>query len=129
MPRPSRSDSGSATRPSSRNSSTIEATETAGTARVRVRNTGDRAGSTVVQVYAVDTQAARPVPQLVGFRRVDLDAGAETIVDVGLDLTPTRERDPGTRVWSRRPGSWAIVAAPCSPAGVEGSQELSIRVR
>ncbi|WP_426516971.1 beta-glucosidase [Diaminobutyricibacter sp. McL0618] len=106
-----------------------EATETTGTARVSVHNTGERAGSTVVQVYAVDTQAARPVPQLVGFRRVELDAGAETIVDVSLDLTPVRERDPGTRSWSRRPGSWAIVAAPCSPAGVDGAQELSIRVR
>ncbi len=105
-----------------------DAAETAGTARVRVRNTGGRAGSTVVQVYAVDTDAVPPVPQLVGFQRVRLDAGAETIVEIALDLTPTRERDPGTRMWSRRPGTWAIMAAPHSPAGVEGVQPLGIKV-
>jgi beta-glucosidase len=46
---------------------------------VRVRNTGARAGSEVVQLYLHDVVAsvARPVQQLIGFARVDLDAGAE----------------------------------------------------
>ena len=45
---------------------------------VRVRNTGARAGSEVVQLYLHDVVAsvARPVQQLIGFARVDLDAGA-----------------------------------------------------
>lgn len=52
------------------------------TARVRVRNTGERAGTDVVQLYARDVHASvtRPVAQLLGFARVDLDAGAEATV-------------------------------------------------
>jgi beta-glucosidase len=100
------------------------ATDVDGTARVRVRNTGDRLGSTVAQVYAVDTAAARIVPQLIGFRRVELAPGTEAVVDVPLDLTPTRERDPQTRAWSRRPGNWSIVAAAHSPHTVAGARPL-----
>ncbi|MDT0184026.1 glycoside hydrolase family 3 C-terminal domain-containing protein [Microbacterium sp. ARD31] len=100
------------------------AAEENGTARVRVRNTGERLGSTVAQVYAVDTAAKRVVPQLVGFRRVELAPGAEAVVDVHLDLTPTRERDPQTRVWSRRPGTWAVVADAHSPSSTAGARRL-----
>ena len=46
----------------------------------RVRNTGTRAGAEVVQLYLHDlvAQIARPVKQLVGFVRVDLEQG-ETV--------------------------------------------------
>ena len=49
---------------------------------VRVRNTGERAGSDVVQLYARDVAASvtRPVAQLLGYQRVDLAAGGETLV-------------------------------------------------
>lgn len=99
-------------------------TDTHGIASVRVRNTGGRIGSTVAQLYAVDIEAARAVPQLIGFRRVELEPGAEAIVDVALDLTPTRQRDPGTRTWSRRPGTWHVLAAQHSPTSNDGAQPL-----
>jgi beta-glucosidase len=102
----------------------LTSSEEAGTARVRLRNTGDRLGSTVAQVYAVDTSAERAVPQLVGFRRVELQPGADAIVDVDLDLTPTRERDPQTRLWSRRRGAWAVLVAPHSPDAIDGALAL-----
>lgn len=101
-----------------------DATDTAGTAKVKVTNTGDCSGSTVVQVYAVDTSATRPVPQLVGFVRVKLDAQVESIVDVSLDLTPTRQRDPQTAAWSARPGTWSLVAGQHSPQRVDGAVSL-----
>ncbi|WP_460772745.1 beta-xylosidase/alpha-l-arabinosidase [Microbacterium sp. GXF7504] len=49
------------------------------TARVRVRNTGERAGADVVQLYAHDTVASvtRPVAQLIGYARVELAPGEE----------------------------------------------------
>lgn len=52
------------------------------TARVRVRNTGDRAGTEVVQLYARDRFASvtRPLAQLVGYQRVDLEPGEEVTV-------------------------------------------------
>ncbi len=98
------------------------------TATVRVRNTGDRDGSTVVQVYAADISLPRPIPQLVGFQRVDLVAGDETTVEVALDLTPTRQRDPKTKQWSARPGNWSIVAGQHSPgpADLLDAQSLAL---
>ena len=83
-------------------------------ATVRVRNTGQRAGSTVAQVYAI-SDAADAVPQLVGFRRVELPARGEDTVAINLDLTPTMQRDPETRTWVRRPGEWGVVVSSCSP--------------
>jgi beta-glucosidase len=89
--------------------------ETGGQAVVQVANTGDRAGSTVVQVYAADMSAERPVPRLLGFQKVRLAPGAEATVTVELDATPALERDPETRRWSPRTGDWVIVAAPHHP--------------
>jgi beta-xylosidase len=49
---------------------------------VRVRNTGGRDGTEVVQLYFHDVVAelARPVKMLIGFARVDVAAGASRIV-------------------------------------------------
>jgi beta-xylosidase len=57
---------------------------------VSVRNTGDRAGADVVQVYLGDPVASvvRPVARLIGFRKVALDAGESVrlTVEVPADL-------------------------------------------
>lgn len=49
------------------------------TVTVRVRNTGERAGTDLVQLYARDVVASvtRPVAQLLGYARVALEAGEE----------------------------------------------------
>lgn len=49
------------------------------TATVRVRNTGERAGTDLVQLYARDVVASvtRPVAQLLGYARIALEAGEE----------------------------------------------------
>ncbi|MEV1120637.1 glycoside hydrolase family 3 N-terminal domain-containing protein [Actinosynnema sp. NPDC049800] len=66
-----------------------------------VRNTGDRAGAEVVQLYLHDPVASvtRPVRQLVGFARVELEAGEATEVTFRLhaDRTSFTGRD-GKRV-------------------------------
>ena len=51
-------------------------------AHVRVRNTGDRAGVDVVQLYGRDVYASvtRPVSQLLAYRRVALQPGEEALV-------------------------------------------------
>ncbi|MEU4226403.1 glycoside hydrolase family 3 N-terminal domain-containing protein [Nonomuraea sp. NPDC026600] len=56
---------------------------------VVVRNAGDRAGAEIVQVYASDEVASvtRPVAQLVGYARVELDPGERA--SVGFEV-PTR---------------------------------------
>ena len=59
-------------------------------AALTVRNTGDRAGVEVVQLYLHDpvAQTPRPVQRLIGYARVALDAGAaaEVIFTVSADL-------------------------------------------
>lgn len=98
--------------------------DTGGTAEVQVTNTGDREGSTVVQVYAADVSLDRPVAQLLGFQKVTLAPGADTVVRVDLDAGPTLQRDPATRRWSPRSGAWAIVAADRSPSDWDGARPL-----
>jgi len=52
--------------------------------RVRVTNTGDRAGDDVVQLYGRDLVASvtRPVAQLLGYRRVHLAPGESAVVEL-----------------------------------------------
>lgn len=49
---------------------------------VKVKNTGNRAGKTVVQLYveAPETEVVRPVRELRGFEKISLEAGEEKIV-------------------------------------------------
>lgn len=78
----------------SRTDLTLESSEAptdgAFTASVRVRNTGERAGVDVVQLYARDVVASvtRPVAQLLGYARVELAAGEE--IEVRFDVPSAR---------------------------------------
>lgn len=66
-----------------------------------VRNTGDRAGSELVQLYLHDPVASvvQPLQRLIGYVRLDLAAGQEARIDatVPADLASFTGRD-GTRV-------------------------------
>ncbi|MEV0198459.1 glycoside hydrolase family 3 N-terminal domain-containing protein [Nonomuraea sp. NPDC050691] len=87
---------------------------------VTVRNTGGRPGAEVVQVYASDTVASvtRPVAQLVGFARVELEPGQAARVgfDVPLRLLAFTGRhgrrvvEPGAVVVSVRRSAADVVA-------------------
>ncbi|MCA2218332.1 glycoside hydrolase family 3 N-terminal domain-containing protein [Jidongwangia harbinensis] len=78
-------------------SDTEVATDGEFTVSARVRNTGPRAGSEVVQLYLHDVlaQVTRPVKQLVGFARVTLEPGEEAGVRfaVHADRTAFTGRD------------------------------------
>lgn len=98
--------------------------DSGGSAEVVVTNTGDREGSTVVQVYAADVAVGRPVARLLGFQKVTVPARSTATVQVALDAGPTLQRDPTTRQWCARPGDWALVAAQASPASWESAVPL-----
>ena len=55
---------------------------------VRVSNTGARTGAAVVQVYAgyPDSAYTRPRWRLIGFARTEVDAGADAVVEIAVDL-------------------------------------------
>jgi beta-glucosidase-like glycosyl hydrolase len=59
------------------------------TAQVRVHNTGERAGTDVVQLYARDVYASvsRPVAQLLGYLRVALEPGESVVVRFRVPTT------------------------------------------
>lgn len=72
------------------------------TVRLTVRNTGDRAGTEVVQLYLHDPVArtARPVARLVGYTRVPLGPGesAEVHFTFHADLAAYPVDHEGTRI-------------------------------
>ncbi|MFJ9723173.1 beta-glucosidase [Streptomyces sp. NPDC101209] len=82
------------------------------TARVRVRNTGQRAGREVVQVYLAPTEPGpdRPARLLAGFAGVEAGPGetAEAVVEI-----PRRAFE----VWDDVVGSWSFV---------KGSYEIQV---
>ena len=68
---------------------------------VKVKNTGERAGEEVIQVYVGFENSAvdRPVKQLRGFQRIHLDAGEEKSVTVTTPLEKLKWYDPTHREW------------------------------
>ena len=58
-------------------------------ALVLLENTGERAGTDLVQLYARDVHASvtRPVAQLLGYRRVELQPGEEAVVRFTVPTT------------------------------------------
>jgi beta-xylosidase len=80
---------------------------------VEVRNTGDRAGEEIVQLYLHDVQAqvTRPVQQLAGFTRVALQPGQSARVD----FTVHADRTAFTGLGLRRivePGQIEVAVGP-----------------
>ena len=81
-----------------------ELTVTRGRARVRVTNTGTRRGSHVVQWYVAPAPSgvARPVRELRGFEKVQLEPGESVVVE--LDVTDERM----FAHWDVRTGGWLV---------------------
>ncbi|MCO6188529.1 glycoside hydrolase family 3 protein [Rhizobium sp. L1K21] len=82
------------------------------TARVSVANTGERAGSTVVQIYAGDDEASipRPVRELKHFAKVRLAPGESRKLTFDLPLRAFAFFDVTERLWRLEDGSFTISA-------------------
>jgi beta-glucosidase len=78
--------------------------------RVQVRNTGQRRGTDVVQVYARRLGSDRPA-RLSGFARVDLEAGRVSDVEVVVAPASLAERDVSTHAMVVRPGRYELRVA------------------
>jgi beta-glucosidase len=85
------------------------------TARVTVRNTGQRAGREVVQAYLSrpDTAVERPVRWLAGFVVVHAEPGEAVTVDVPLDARSFQHWSVETRSWSTEPGPFRVSVGRC----------------
>ncbi|MFB6274014.1 MAG: glycoside hydrolase family 3 N-terminal domain-containing protein [Salinibacter sp.] len=93
---------------------------------VRVENTGDRAGTEVVQLYTRDviSSVTKPVKELSGFKRVRLEAGAAKTVTFHLpvNLLGLYDRDMNYVV---EPGTIEVrVARSAANVQLEGTFEI-----
>lgn len=93
---------------------TYEALETDGiTARIRLRNTGDRPGREVVQIYLAPAEpdARRPARFLAGFAGAEAGPGESVEVTVELPRRTFEVWDDTAKAWAFVKGSYEITAA------------------
>jgi beta-glucosidase len=75
-----------------------------------VKNTGDRAGTEIAQIYAsLPASAGEPPKRLVAWSRVNLNPGESKEVVVELDPLALSVFDTAHHAWSRVPGDYAIL--------------------
>lgn len=75
-----------------------------------VRNTGDRAGQEVVQLYLadLDSRLVRPDKELRAFEKIALSPGEATRVTFRLDERALSYFDPEARSWVAEPGEFEV---------------------
>ncbi|MCX4640918.1 glycoside hydrolase family 3 protein [Streptomyces sp. NBC_01446] len=90
----------------------IEITDTT-TARIRLRNTGDRTGREVVQLYVAPTRpdtVERPERCLAGFASVAADPGEAATAEIPLPERAFILWDENTGGWTTIPGEYQVLA-------------------
>ncbi len=95
------------------------------TIRVRVANTGDRAGDEVPQVY-IRPRVASAVTgkRLVAYRRIHLRAGDSTMVEFTLPARDVAALDAQNR-WTATPGVYEVSVGAASSGGLQGQFTLT----
>lgn len=90
-----------------------------------VKNTGDRPGEEIVQLYVRDVvcSVTRPVKELKGFRRVPLAAGEEREVVFELPVAELGCHGPDMR-YGVEPGLFKVWIGSDSTQGLEGKFEV-----
>jgi len=75
-----------------------------------VTNTGDREGAEVVQVYVhhKEPSVGRPIRELKGFEKVELEPGAAATVNIELDESAFKYYHPEELRWVLEPGSYEV---------------------
>ncbi len=78
------------------------------TATIKVKNTGNREGKEIVQLYIGDDKASvvRPAKELKGFCKVSLKAGEEKTVSFSITESDLQYFDETVHQWKSEPGSF-----------------------
>ncbi len=101
---------------------------------VRVRNTGKRSGSEVVQIYTgmTSSRIMRPLRELAAFRKIHLDAGEEQVITFSLGERCFSYYDTETGKFEVESGEYMIYAGVSSrdllsgvPVVMEGTDSPS----
>ncbi|MAY75464.1 MAG: glycosyl hydrolase [Phycisphaerae bacterium] len=95
------------------------------TVKATVTNTGDRAGSEVVQLYIHDRVATlvQPLRKLRGFEKVTLEAGESKEVTFELGTEELAIWN-GEMDWVVEPGTFGVYVSTSSKGGLEGEFEV-----
>jgi beta-glucosidase len=93
-----------------------------------ITNTGSRAGADVAEVFVGDHHAPvpRPVKELKGFAKVNLNPGETKNVSVKLDRRAFSYYDVKTHAWTVAPGDFDVFVAR-SAADVELTGKVTLR--
>ncbi len=86
------------------------------TATVTVSNTGKRDGDEVIQVYAAAERApvSMPLCQLIGFKRLSLQAGETKTVEIVVPVNLLRRWDDVEKIYVVDPGAYNITVGSAS---------------
>lgn len=85
------------------------------TVRFSVKNTGNRAGTEIAEVYArLPKGADESYKRLVGWKRVELAPGESQTITVAIDDRPLQTFDEADEKWNLAPGDYEILAGPSS---------------
>ncbi|MCU0501987.1 MAG: glycoside hydrolase family 3 C-terminal domain-containing protein [Anaerolineae bacterium] len=78
---------------------------------VTVKNTGDRAGKEVVQLYVRDLVSSllRPIKELKRFAKIELQPGESQTVRFELDSRALSFYDPERKAWVAEPGDFEVL--------------------
>jgi len=80
-----------------------------------VKNTGQRAGTEIAEVYAALPEAAgEPFKRLVGWQRIELAPGESKTVTVAVDPRVMSIFDEQKNTWTLLPAAYRILAGPSS---------------
>ncbi|MDL2214891.1 glycoside hydrolase family 3 C-terminal domain-containing protein, partial [Dysgonomonas sp. OttesenSCG-928-M03] len=97
------------------------------TITVPVKNTGSRKGSEVVQLYISDLKSSlpRPVKELKGFSKVELNPGEEKMVSITISKEALQFFDDKKHQWVAEPGTFeALVGSSSSDIRGKAAFEL-----
>jgi beta-glucosidase len=95
---------------------------------LRIRNSGSRAGTDVVQLYLRDVESSLPRPpkELKGFQRVSLDPGQARTLTFTLDGSDMAFFDPAKGDWVAEAGTFEVlVGASSRDIRLQGAFELT----
>ncbi len=83
---------------------------------INVKNTGDRAGAEVVQLYINDAEASvdRPYKELKGFEKVYLEPGEAKDVNITIDVNALSFFDEAAHAFKAEPGEFTALVGNAS---------------
>jgi len=98
------------------------------TVAFEVTNTGKRQGAEVAQLYVSDGHAPvpRPVKELKGFAKVNLEPGESKRVQITLDRRALSYFDETAKRWKAEPGDFEVLVG-SSAQQIEVRGKLSLK--